>query len=299
MRGYHSVLRPGAAGEVANVQRIFRLAARGVSPKEIAAALNADGMFYRDGRAWRSASVSHLIKNEIYTGTCVRGRTRWFLGRVTREPTEAHRRIDGFTEPLITRALFARAQRARSRRARPQHTRRSLLEGLKTTLAKEGRLSGSIIARSPDCASTHAFQQAFGSLSAAYREIGYVSPHAYVHEGRRLAAAAERRSRITDEELLQEIRKAFAAHGQLSTSLINHLPELHSAELYRKRFGGMRRVYALAGFQPSGMQAGTLNRPGQTLTAAEAEALRRSIVRDEPDDPPAREAGPGRHSFGT
>ena len=58
-----------------------------------------------------------------------------------------------------------------------------------------------------------------------------------------------RSAKISDEELLEHLRRLYAEHGQISGVLIDQSDALPSANMYRSRFGSLRRAYALIGYQ--------------------------------------------------
>ena len=51
------------------VQRIFQMAVEGRGGKEIAKALNADGLRTRTGRHFSTTTINNTLRNEVYTGT--------------------------------------------------------------------------------------------------------------------------------------------------------------------------------------------------------------------------------------
>ena len=55
------------------VKRIFHLALRGNGLKEIAKALNADGIASPKGKRWGTTTLHKVLVNEAYTGTLVWG----------------------------------------------------------------------------------------------------------------------------------------------------------------------------------------------------------------------------------
>jgi hypothetical protein len=58
-----------------------------------------------------------------------------------------------------------------------------------------------------------------------------------------------RSAKISDEELLDHLRRLYAEHGQISGVLIDQSDALPSSNMYRTRFGSLRRAYALIGYQ--------------------------------------------------
>jgi Homing endonuclease associated repeat len=72
----------------------------------------------------------------------------------------------------------------------------------------------------------------FGSLRGAYKLVGY----------ERQAAP------LSDDELLQRLRRLLKTKGNLSESIIDK-SGLPNSSTYRKRFGSMSRAYRLIGFK--------------------------------------------------
>lgn len=58
-----------------------------------------------------------------------------------------------------------------------------------------------------------------------------------------------RSAKLSDEELLDHLRRLYTEHGQLSGVLIDQSDALPSASTYRTRFGSLRRAYELIGYQ--------------------------------------------------
>ena len=58
-----------------------------------------------------------------------------------------------------------------------------------------------------------------------------------------------RSAKMSDEELLEHLRRLYAEHGQISGVLIDQSDALPSSNMYRTRFGSLRRAYALIGYQ--------------------------------------------------
>lgn len=56
-------------------------------------------------------------------------------------------------------------------------------------------------------------------------------------------------AKISNEELLEDLKRLYAEHGQIDGVLIDQSDALPSASVYRTRFGSVRRAYALIGYQ--------------------------------------------------
>lgn len=64
------------------------------------------------------------------------------------------------------------------------------------------------------------------------------------------AIIAERSQRLSDDELLDGLRRLFEAQGQLSGLIIDETDHLPSSSAYRHRFGSLLRAYRLVGYRP-------------------------------------------------
>jgi len=60
--------------------------------------------------------------------------------------------------------------------------------------------------------------------------------------------------RLTDEQLLDELRTAWEDAGHLSTTVIDQHPATHCTVVYKRRFGSLEAAYAHLGYQPSPRQ---------------------------------------------
>jgi DNA invertase Pin-like site-specific DNA recombinase len=66
----------------------------------------------------------------------------------------------------------------------------------------------------------------------------------------------KRRLRVSDDELIAQLRRVLKRHGRITCSLINAVPDAHSASTICTRFGGLERAYELAGYAPNALQRG-------------------------------------------
>jgi len=64
------------------------------------------------------------------------------------------------------------------------------------------------------------------------------------------AIIAERSQRLSDDELLDGLRRLFEAQGLLSGLIIDETDHLPSSSAYRHRFGSLLRAYRLVGYMP-------------------------------------------------
>lgn len=128
------------------VRRIFRQAADGVSPCEIADRLNADGVFsparYRRrmrgetdcGGAWSASAVLKMLKNPVYLGHTAQGKSAkvsFKSGQIRRKPPSEWILVLNTHSALVDQSLFDETQRRISARRSPQKSGfRNLFAGL-------------------------------------------------------------------------------------------------------------------------------------------------------------------------
>ena len=58
-----------------------------------------------------------------------------------------------------------------------------------------------------------------------------------------------RSARLSDEELLDHLKRLYAEAGQLSGVLIDQAPDMPSSSAYRNRFGSLARAYEMIGYR--------------------------------------------------
>lgn len=168
------ILVPGPEDEVKIVRWIYRMfVEEGKTESEIAAMLNEQGLVTDFGRPWTRGTVHQVLTNEKYLGNNVYHRTSFKLKRKhVVNPPEHWIRKDGVFEGIIDPELFLRAREiilARSQKL----TDEEMLEKLRGLLAQHGCISGFIIDEAEGLPSSTAFRHRFGSLTSAYRLIGY------------------------------------------------------------------------------------------------------------------------------
>jgi len=64
-------------------------------------------------------------------------------------------------------------------------------------------------------------------------------------------ALRKRAERISDAQLLDDLRELLRAKGKLTQNLVKGAPNLHTLSLYYARFGPFRRIYELLGYEPA------------------------------------------------
>ncbi|HEY8616059.1 recombinase family protein [Phenylobacterium sp.] len=260
IQGDRIILVPGPADELDLVRDIFRqFVAGGMSRREIARQLNARGAPAARGARWTEARVRGLLTNRAYVGVLVFGRFAHRFRRARPQPQTTWVRATAGYAAIVSPATFALAQQC-MRRRKAHTNEEGLLAELRAVLADHGRLSAALIDAHPAAHARSVYIRRFGGLTRAYERIGYAAS-----AQQRAAAAGARRVRPcdarpahaptpTDEALIQGLRRLLAREGRISVALINADPELLSADVYRKRFGGMAAVYAQAGYAPDRQQ---------------------------------------------
>lgn len=186
------ILVPGLEDEQDVVRRMYRMFVEdGRSEREIADALNADGLRTDLDRPWTRATVHQVLTNEKYIGNNVFNKISFKLKqRRVVNPREMWIRAEGAYPAIVDEALFLRAREivdARSRHLSDQ----DLLDALRALLASNGFLSGLVIDEHEDTPSSSAFRSRFGSLLRAYEMVGYQPDrdYRYIEINRKLREA--------------------------------------------------------------------------------------------------------------
>jgi len=106
------VLTPGPPDEIEHVHSIYSMFVKqGKSEREIALALNQQGIVSDLGRPWTRASIHQILTNEKYIGNNIFNRVSYKLKqrRVVNQ-RDTWVRADGVFPSIVDRALFARAR---------------------------------------------------------------------------------------------------------------------------------------------------------------------------------------------
>ena len=168
------VLVPGPPDEVETVGRIYRMFVEGrKAEREIAAALNADGLSTDLERPWTRGTVHQILTNEKYVGNNVFNRMSFKLKkkRVRNEADMWIRRDDAFPA-IVPIEMFQAANTIIAARS-VRFTDAEMLDRLTELLAARGELSGLIIDEMEGMPSSSAYQSRFGSLLRAYQLVGW------------------------------------------------------------------------------------------------------------------------------
>ena len=231
----------GPAREVEVVRLIFqRYAIDHVLPFDIARELNLRRRKMSNGLPWTVDGIRGILRNEIYVGTYVFGRRLQNLGRPIWFDSEDWIRVP-VLQPVVPMTLFREANRRMHEiaEARMALTNEEMIDRLRRLLEEKGRLSYSLLYDCPYTPHPANYTRRFGSLSAAYAKVGYDCPANF-----KTNADGQK---ITDEQLLEDLRRIFAGIGRITVKDINGDPTSQNAAYYDRRFGGLLNAYRLAG----------------------------------------------------
>jgi hypothetical protein len=185
-------------------------------------------------------------------------------------------------EAIVPSELFKIAN-ANIRRHRPSATDEELLDGLRALTTAGIPLSTQAIRDAPAAYCPAVYQRRFGSLSRAYELVGYELTNkqrlaANRARGRTPPVSRYQQPEMSEQEMLARLAALLTSEGRLTVRLINDAPGVPSAHKYRQQFGGMRRAYALVGYEATGLQARALDAVGgQTITREAATTLARKV----------------------
>lgn len=167
---------PGLAEEVAVVRRIFDLyVGGGLGGKQIARALNAEGIRTRAGAKWRDSTIATILKSEAYLGTSIFGRSRKHGPKrdLVRCPPDTWVRCENAAEGIVSSQVFRLAQDLRRHRhPRPGCSNAELLAHLEALLDKHGKFARRLAIANPDSFFCSTYRSRFGSMSEAFRRLG-------------------------------------------------------------------------------------------------------------------------------
>jgi DNA invertase Pin-like site-specific DNA recombinase len=227
----HVILIPGPAEEVAVVRRIFAMAVAGYSPMKIASTLNEEDVRFADYRkSWDRQNVRNLIRNPVYTGLNVWGRSyqRLHCKIIRRPPSEWVSKPDAFTR-FISQEMFEDAQKA----LKHHRTDEELLQLLREVWEKEGELSQQVLARSRRYPSYTNLRERFGTFEGALNLIGYRC------KGKHKKGLKNSHLRKLRKDLLERLKQLFPKRIEL---LVNH----RSSGNYLRLDGAMHISVTLA-----------------------------------------------------
>lgn len=174
------ILIPGPEAEIVVVQNIYhRFIHSGMNEREIADALNADGVLTDFDRPWSRGCVHEVLTNEKYIGNNVYNKTSSKLRkRISRNPPDKWIRCDGAFQGIISPEVFTCAREIILQRSHRLDDAQ-MLELLRALLQKAGSLSGMLIDEQDNMPSSTVYISRFGGLLRAYTLIGYAPDRDY------------------------------------------------------------------------------------------------------------------------
>lgn len=164
----------GPKEEVRTIRKMFDLFVNeGFDEKAIAAYLNERRILTKAGNQWSRETVRQILTNPKYAGDLAYNRTIARMGASpVPNPPEKWTYLPDRFQPIISREVWNRAEAIRkTRTAFLQED--EMLTRLRELLAKYGHLSYALIDAEPETAAASTYQKRFGSISEAYRRIGW------------------------------------------------------------------------------------------------------------------------------
>lgn len=183
------ILVPGPDVEVRVVRAIYnRFTKGGMSERQIADGLNAEGIPSEYGRSWSRTMVYQVLTNEKYIGNNIYNRVSYKLKKKrVRNPPEIWVRSEGAFEAIVDPEQFYTARGIILERQR-RYSDEELLDRLRSLVSKHPRISGILIDETDWMPPSSSYRSRFGSLIRAYQLVGYTPDrdYRYVEINRRL-----------------------------------------------------------------------------------------------------------------
>ena len=183
----------------------------------------------------RRGTLSAQLINGSRTTPSASAYHRWFGGL-----TNAYERI-GFKEGTHRRdGRPRRSQHGVTRRLSDQQ----LLDMLKQLYEANGYLTRTMINQADGMPSAGTYTRRFGGIERAYELIGlpWIFPNRPPRRPHRSTVS------LTDEQLLDALRKLLRQRSFLSHKIINEAARVPAVATYRRRFGGITEAYDLIGY---------------------------------------------------
>lgn len=211
------VLVPGPEAEVAVVRRIYQLyCAQGLTCRELARHLNAEGIDAGAGKPWTDSRVRAVLGNEKYCGNLLYNRISERLGgRRRRNPPAEWLRCSAAHTAIVSAAQFAEARQQQG--VRRQHDAGAILATLRELCARHGYLSRRLGDAEPGLPHSDTLKKLFGSVHQAHRlALGKEADRMPLetHQARFARQAAELRERVCDciRRAQHQVRPGPRAH---------------------------------------------------------------------------------------
>src|SRR5205823_4456232 len=147
---------------------------------DIADILNEEGLTTDWDRVWTRGTVHRVLTNEKYIGNNVFNRVSFKLKkkRVANTPDMWIRALGAFPA-IVEPEIFDAAQAVVAPPTPPPPSRRRMPEQARQRYPQRGALSGVIIDETSDMPSSSTYPLRFGSLTRAYRLVGYAGNRDY------------------------------------------------------------------------------------------------------------------------
>jgi DNA invertase Pin-like site-specific DNA recombinase len=232
------IVIPGPSEELAIIRRMFRLYVRNeLSIVEIATRFSKEGIKGYGDTPISVNTIRTILSNELCIGQMTYNRTTKRLQAPSlKTPETSWTRFRAF-DPVVPLAQFQRAQHRLARcRSWDKQAIKTCLQGL---LSREGYLNQKLIERVDDAPSAETVTNHFGSLYAAYEEVGYKPPPVppFGNNGKHWGRKA----------LLAGLRKLYAENGYITNRLINKCSYLPSDNYIRRHLDSLPRAIKEAG----------------------------------------------------
>lgn len=179
------VLSLGPPEEVKVVRWMFRQSAAGRTNQQIVKRLNARHIPSGHPRGWTLTRVREMLDDERYIGTLIYARYSRAIGRQEGPSPDRVLRVPGAFPALVSPKLFQQAKAARAGRYR-RLTNDELLQAMREVWQRHGRISSSLLGQDGLSPSVQVYLRRFGSLRAAYEQIGYTQSRDIAYADRRL-----------------------------------------------------------------------------------------------------------------
>ena len=241
LRNSKLVLAHGPAVEIELVQEIFRLFIQERrSPLQISRLLIEQGRTWTDGGVWTTKRVSRVLREQIYTGLKIFGRTFDYLGggRVKVDPS-LWLRVRVFDAIVSARDFERAAQLLQSSHHIPL-SREDVRRRLGRLLREKGALNRKVIKACPYLPTLATIKNRMGNFDLACKSVGFDRAQA----SGSLKPTGEA---YTDEEVLVGLKRIYAECGYISRALIEAADFLPRASSVSARFQSLENAYLAAG----------------------------------------------------
>ena len=169
-----TLLTPGPKEAVETIQLAFDLYTKeGLTRREIVEILNRQGRF-RNKKPWNVVTLRWLFTNPIYKGAYPYFKHNDYHDKVL--PQNQWLVLEHAFDAIVSNEQWEEANRRMRSEMRAPLVDSEMLESLRTVWQREGTLNSNIINAAKDLPSTVAYHKHFGSLTEAYKLIGFPVP---------------------------------------------------------------------------------------------------------------------------